>query len=393
MTMAQSTLAATLVAFDREGRRHQGGLTLVELMVSIALGLLVIGAVLYVYLGSKGAYRTNKSTSRVQEAGRFGLDAMLRDVRQAGYIGCGSRLSLADFRAQGIYQLATPKLTAMAAGQSVAGFSAATWTPPANITVPLYPNTDDVLELQVGYGGSVQMVKNPDLTMPALYLANNCGGNVKMDNYLLVSSCTVATLVRVSNQPPATAAACPASGVVPGGVEVDYAATDTAGANVNAFPANGSHALSAVAQSSPTLTSLPNVQSFDDVIYYVGQVASKARPPALYRYSATAAASAPAGAGGSEEIIDHVENICTLYGVSNAGAVIYENAAAVTAANAWPSVVSVRISLLAVGDESGVVDTPQAPFPWCAGNLAIASNDTRYHQVFTATAALRDRLP
>jgi type IV pilus assembly protein PilW len=361
-------------------------------MVSITLGLLVIGAVLYVYLGSKGAYRTNKSTSRVQEAGRFGLDAVLRDIRQAGFIGCGSRMSLADFQSQGIYQLATPKLNVMAPGQSVVGYPAASWVEPTNITVHLYPNTDDVLEMQVGYGGSVQMVKDPDLTVPALYLANNCGAKVKMDNYVLVSSCTVATLVRVSNKPLATAAQCPASGVVAGGVEVDYAASDASNNAVNAYPANGSTALSPVAQSSPTLTSLPNVQSFDDVIYYVGQVASKARPPALYRYSATAAASAPAGAGGSEEIIDHVENMCALYGVSNAGAVIYENAATISGANAWASVVSVRVSLLAVGDETGVVDAPQPAVPWCGGALAIAATDTRFHQVFTSTAALRDHL-
>ena len=389
MTMPFHPGAARLAAGSARAER---GLTLVELMVSIALGLLVIGAVLYVYLGSKGAYRTNKSTSRVQEAGRFGLDAMLRDIRQAGFIGCGSRLSLADFQAQGIYQLATPKLNVMAPGQSVVGYATAAWAKPANLTVQPLTNTDDVVELQVGYGGSVQMVKDPDLTVPALYLANNCGAKVKMDNYLLVSSCTVATLVRVSNQPPATAAQCPTSGVVAGGVEVDYAAADTNGATVNTFPASGSHALSAVAQSSPTLTSLPNVQSFDDVVYYVGQVASGARPPALYRYSATAAAAAPAGAGGSEEIIDHVENLCALYGVSNAGAVTYENAAAVTAANAWASVVSVRISLLAVGDENGVVDAPQPALPWCAGTLAIGATDTHYHQVFTATAALRDHL-
>jgi len=53
-------------------------------MVSITIGLVVVGAMTYLYIGSKGAYRGNESLARIQEAGRFALDAITRDVRSAG---------------------------------------------------------------------------------------------------------------------------------------------------------------------------------------------------------------------------------------------------------------------------------------------------------------------
>ena len=79
-----------------DSRRPQLGLTLIELMVSIVIGLAVVGAVTYVYVGSRGAYRGNESLARVQEAGRFGLDSITRDVRRSGALGCGSLVSVGN---------------------------------------------------------------------------------------------------------------------------------------------------------------------------------------------------------------------------------------------------------------------------------------------------------
>src|SRR3974390_200446 len=75
-------------------RRRQRGLTLIEAMISITIGLVVIGAVSYVYLSSKGAYRGNESIARIQEAGRFALDAITRDLRRGGALGCGTAASV-----------------------------------------------------------------------------------------------------------------------------------------------------------------------------------------------------------------------------------------------------------------------------------------------------------
>lgn len=71
-------------------RFRQRGLTLVELMIGIALGLIVILAVVYVFAGSRASYRHQESFSAVQESGRIALEVLARDIRMAGNPGCGN---------------------------------------------------------------------------------------------------------------------------------------------------------------------------------------------------------------------------------------------------------------------------------------------------------------
>lgn len=68
----------------------QRGLSLIELMISLALGLLVVLAVTYVFAGSRANYRHQDALSAVQESGRIALEVLTRDVRMAGYPGCGN---------------------------------------------------------------------------------------------------------------------------------------------------------------------------------------------------------------------------------------------------------------------------------------------------------------
>ena len=72
------------------GRTAQAGLSLIELMIGMTLGLIVLGAVLYVFAGNRASYRHQESLSLVQESGRFALELLARDIRMAGYAGCGN---------------------------------------------------------------------------------------------------------------------------------------------------------------------------------------------------------------------------------------------------------------------------------------------------------------
>jgi type IV pilus assembly protein PilW len=71
--------------------RSQRGLTLVELMIAMILGLFLIGGLLQIFISSKQTYRMQEALSRLQENGRFAIDFMTRDIRLAGFKGCSSR--------------------------------------------------------------------------------------------------------------------------------------------------------------------------------------------------------------------------------------------------------------------------------------------------------------
>lgn len=379
----------------RTSAHSQRGLTLIEMLISIALGLVVVATTLYVYSSSKGSYRSGKSVSRVQESAQFALDALGADLRQAGYLGCGSRVSIATGKPMQIYQLATPALSITTPGQSVTGSTAAAWLVPANLAtvVPVItPNpAGDILTVHTTTGtASIPMQQPPDFAVPAIYLANNCA-NVQHGAYIVMASCSMATVLRVSNNPgvPAgkapsstpPAAACPGPG--PAGVAYNYKQTDeTSGAVINVFP-GGSPSLQPTTNGSnfaPSLSSRPSVQVFDEVTYFVAKVAG--RPySALYRYSKmnNAAGDLP------EEVSDHVDQMCVMYGVPGAAGFDFIAAGAVAD---WTAVTAVQVSLLVSGDDQGAVDAPMKVPPMCGTAVAIA--DTRYHQVVTTTVAIRN---
>ncbi len=78
----------------RESLRRQRGVTLVELMVALALGLLITVAMLKVYVDASRMYRFNEGLARVQENGRFALEFIRRDARVTGFWGCSSDVEL-----------------------------------------------------------------------------------------------------------------------------------------------------------------------------------------------------------------------------------------------------------------------------------------------------------
>jgi type IV pilus assembly protein PilW len=65
--------------------RNQGGLGLVEVLVAMAIGLVLLGGVGYLLMGSKQMNSTQDDVARMQESGRNAMEILGRAIRQAGY--------------------------------------------------------------------------------------------------------------------------------------------------------------------------------------------------------------------------------------------------------------------------------------------------------------------
>lgn len=83
----------------RAAASPQRGLSLIELMVALVLGLLLTMGALSIFLASRAAYRTTEDLSRVQETARIAFELMARDVREAGGNQCASVIRLANVSA------------------------------------------------------------------------------------------------------------------------------------------------------------------------------------------------------------------------------------------------------------------------------------------------------
>jgi type IV pilus assembly protein PilW len=349
----------------RDTALRQRGLTMIELMISITIGLFLVGAIGYLYISSRGAYRSNAAQSRIQEDARFGLDALTHDARAVGDFGCSSSATVRTVPTLAPLSLPGDGGVAVGfAGPSTAlfGVDASSYQfPPAPTTgfvppqpVPKMPPwyAGDVLQMVIPTSKPVPLTADADSAGNTVTISDNSAG-LRPGDYLLVANCINASVTQVSSLPTGT-----------GPYVVGLYAQPLVPANV-------------VPQM--TLATHPSAQRVDAVTYYVGQFPGRAWP-ALYRYSATYQVA--------EEVVDHVENMSVLYGGVGATP---ESAAQVTAANAWDKVNSIRVSLQVVGDEQSTAG--QAVPVSLVPGTAYPAPDTRLRQVFTATAALRNRLP
>ncbi len=70
--------------------RRQAGIGLIELMISITLGLFLISGAVGVFISSKSTQGFNTELSWIQDNARFTMATLTRDIRMAGYFGCSS---------------------------------------------------------------------------------------------------------------------------------------------------------------------------------------------------------------------------------------------------------------------------------------------------------------
>jgi len=71
---------------NRKANNH--GFSLVELMISMTLGLILVSGVIAVFSGSKRTSELTSAMANMQENARFALHAITSDLRSAGFQGC-----------------------------------------------------------------------------------------------------------------------------------------------------------------------------------------------------------------------------------------------------------------------------------------------------------------
>lgn len=90
---------------------RQTGFSLIELMISITLGLVLLGLAVPAFISNVQAFNFSTGVSRTQENARAALGELSRNIRMVGYTGCNSRdLPIVNLTGNGLYDM-TPGLT------------------------------------------------------------------------------------------------------------------------------------------------------------------------------------------------------------------------------------------------------------------------------------------
>ncbi|MEX1993364.1 MAG: PilW family protein [Steroidobacteraceae bacterium] len=74
----------------------QRGVSLVELMVALSIGLFLLAGAVTVFGKTRDLYRTNEASARLQETARYAMGTIEADLRMANYWGLMSRADLIE---------------------------------------------------------------------------------------------------------------------------------------------------------------------------------------------------------------------------------------------------------------------------------------------------------
>ncbi|MCP5161134.1 MAG: PilW family protein [Hahellaceae bacterium] len=356
-------------------RNFQVGLTLVELMVSLALSSILIAGVFSLYLDSRGTDRMGTALARIQESGRFASEFMAKDIRMAGYQGC------ADPNSVGMNIIAKNPPTLNFANSAMRGYEV-TNTSWANGTE--FDNTSietraligsDVIAIQRATSADTQLTGNMGVVNANIQITDNALG-LKAQDIILISDCEFADLFRATN-------------VSSSGTKVTIAHSNSQ---------NTSNFLSKAYDTSA------KILRFSSTVYFVADTGRDdlAGNPiyALYRQSDNLLNSAYSAASFDiQELVEGVENMQILYGERLAsGNVRFVPAG--TAGLDMTQVVSVRIGLLISSPEDVQQTTDKLTYAMpgedikpasSAGATVTHAEDRRIRRTFLATINLRNR--
>ena len=296
---------------------QQRGITLVELMIAMLLGLVVVGGAIGVVLSGKQAYRATEQLSRAQENARVAFELMAREIRETAGTPCGKSLPVANILV------------------GAQGAGADWWMKFAD---GLHGYEDgvvgeaDAIDLMSGESSGVTVVSHDrtpgNAGSPANFKVNTIGHGIKDEDVIMVCDYTQASILQVSSAGPSNVTVVFNKGNgTPGNCTkgLGYPVVCTANGNQKAYGQNS------------TIVKLRATR------WYIAKNPNGRN--SLYR--ATMSKGVPTA---GDEVVEGVEDMQLEYLVLGKG---YKDANAVVA---WGDVVAVRVTLEFKGDDKVGVD-------------------------------------
>lgn len=330
----------------------QRGLSLIELMIAMMLGLMIISGVLSVFHATRQTYRSTESLSQLQESARSAFELLSRDLRQAGLIACGNSGSVAN-----VLNGATTNPFFNWVG--LAGFDGDTTA--SNITtgngVGDRVAGTSAIQVQGIDGNSLAITSHAAAS--GSFKINAASTDFTVGDVLMVCDVSQASLFQATGYNDAT-------------VAVTYTTDTNSPGNCSlglGFPTD----CNSTTGNPYTYGANASIARFLSTIWYIGNNGRDDEGgQSLYRKRL--------GAEGNlvtEEIVAGINNLQILYHVR--GSDTWVNAASVDTAGNWSMLDAVELAFNFESAETQVTDT--------------TNNDGRLQYDFTQIIALRSRIP
>jgi type IV pilus assembly protein PilW len=327
----------------------QRGISLVEIMVALAVGLFLTAGVVQIFLGNKQSYRVAEASARIQENARFGMEFLTRDLRLAGYMGCSSAdplLDDAEYRETVVQNDIDPAAFADRFEIGIEGFDATDggWEPDLDASMSGALAGRDAIAVRGAFvaGAVIDDFDEGVFTLASAWPAGE-------DEFAVVAS------------------NCATSGMWLHVAEISSeTAAPTSSGKSEEYPEQ-------YAEQSELLP-------IETRSYYIRN--NNSGIPSLYRRI---------GANNPQELIEGVEDMQIRYGRDSDGDGAANAFVPASAGLDWNEVVSVRVCLVFRSIEDNLTTSDTEPLPCPDSDVDLAGNHLR--RVFTTTIGLRNRLP
>jgi type IV pilus assembly protein PilW len=353
-------------------RTTMSGFSLIEIMVALGISLFIIAGIGYVYISSKQTYRTQDQLARLQENGRLAFEYLSRDIRMAGYWGCGTGGMDSDVQYTSCPTAPKGKITNTLNSASTIPFNLSRYTEGFNdvtSSFTTYPNVKtgtDVIIVRGADSLGLRVTKHvvAGTTPPgAAPVGTNPTSLIAGGDILMVTDCMTAAVFQASgvtsNSTQTTIAHAAGTSPSPGNSIADLCKNYVGGEVLKAFSRG----------------------------YYIGTLDGSNQPtstgrPALFR----------ANFSNYQELVPGVENMQITYGVDTNNDYFvdaYQRADEVTQ---WAQVKNVRIELLLASPEDNITAAnTKYRFPTSATSDTTAG-DRRLYYVTSTTISIRNRI-
>ncbi|GGC93063.1 PilW family protein [Vreelandella lutescens] len=338
-------------------QQTQAGFTLVELLVAMVIGLLVMGGATQLFISSQQSYRFQTALADMQDTGRFALDTMARELRQADYSGgCTPPQTTVHLRPWADSNEDVLPLQAWNT-PSNHDFSASLMNPVAGQDVLAFRGG---LIARTGFTSDSLNVTSVDNNQQ-ITLSRDMAGVFNNRLVLLQGLQNCDIFYNTSNS------------------ARTLQKTATAGWQGNVDPGDSEQGGENDIIYSPGQN--VSLSALNSAIYYIGQDANNDNAPSLMRLDLSQTAPR------NDIVASHVVAMRTAFLIDDA----YVPADEVDAAE-WPNVQALRITLIVQSDRPNLRN---ANTTLALGNFrgenAFTGGDGRIYQAFTTTVALRNR--
>lgn len=375
-----NTRLTTTIFSPQSSSRSQRGLSLIELMIAMALGLLLTLGVTQIYLSGNATYRQTQGLAHAQESTRFVASILKPDLRAAGSFGCVADMGrpldqVVDNRLNGALTVPIDR--------AVQGWEYSNTGPGDSITLasalttPTAGNWDSGTtgdDLPADLAGSV--VANSDVLIlnalaPLAVPVNNA--NPQNGNSINMSGSTGLPVNRVVL---ATPGDCSEAEIFQKSNNANASAITMAGGNVN--PGNNGNNFN-LSYDPDT-----RVYEFVSMAYYIGEGTNG--EPALFRRRMVPLET-------PQELVSGVETLQILYGLNTGGTSAADTYLPANGVADWTQVASVRFSVMTRSQDEVLDNANNRTFDMVGSETSQGNNaDRRVRLVSVGTTALRGRM-